>query len=187
MTDTSFLQWNWSNLKLNIISFWKGKCRKHYFRISIVNALPVNSHPTAIAVDGCTSFMANVNGPLETLISWPFMLKRTLTLRPNLQVQRHTLFVNSSSVLISFCDDNRHNWYHFEITEFSVWDRSSMCVNILPSNSQATRKPWWVAGEISKAQGLARFATLNLTLLKFKLCFQSHHVVNDDGQKVVPF
>ena len=65
MTDGSFLQWNWSNLKLNIVSFWKGKCRKHYFRISIVNALPVNGHPTVIAVDGRTSFTANVNGPFR--------------------------------------------------------------------------------------------------------------------------
>ena len=53
-----------SNLKLNIVYFWIVKCRKNYFRISIVNALPVNGHPTVIAVHGRMSFTANVNGPL---------------------------------------------------------------------------------------------------------------------------
>jgi hypothetical protein len=51
-------------LKSNIVSFWKGKCRKHYLRISIVNALPVNCHPTVVAVDGRTSFKHDVNGAL---------------------------------------------------------------------------------------------------------------------------
>ena len=54
---------NRSNLKSNIVSFWKGKCRKHYLRISIVNALPVNGRPTVVAVDGRTSFTHDVNGP----------------------------------------------------------------------------------------------------------------------------
>jgi hypothetical protein len=36
-------------------------------RISIVNALPVNCHPTVVAVDGRTSFKHDVNGPSETL------------------------------------------------------------------------------------------------------------------------
>ena len=50
--DASFLQQNRSNLKLNIDSIWEGKCWKHYFQISSANALPVNGHPTIIAVDG---------------------------------------------------------------------------------------------------------------------------------------
>ena len=54
---------NRSNLKSNIVSFWKGKCRKHYLRISIVNALPVNGCPTVVVVDGRTSFTHDVNGP----------------------------------------------------------------------------------------------------------------------------
>jgi hypothetical protein len=33
-------------------------------RISIVNALPVNCHPTVVAVDGRTSFKHDVNGAL---------------------------------------------------------------------------------------------------------------------------
>ena len=49
--------------KVEYSFFLKSKCRKHYFRISIMNALQVNGHPTAIAVDGRTSFPANVNGP----------------------------------------------------------------------------------------------------------------------------
>ena len=64
--DASFLQWNRSNLKSNIVSIWEGKCRKHCFRISSANALPVNGHPTVIAVDGRATFTANVNRPLVT-------------------------------------------------------------------------------------------------------------------------
>ena len=45
------------------------------FRISSVNALPVNSHPTAIAVDGRTSFKHDVNGPSHC----PFLVYETFS------------------------------------------------------------------------------------------------------------
>ena len=100
--DASFLQWNRSNLKSNIVSFWKGKCRKHYFRISIVNALPVNYHPTVIAVDGRTSFKHNVNGPSVEILVFPSPIVYILKSFNFVFLIWRTCFLNSSKI-ICYC------------------------------------------------------------------------------------
>ena len=113
--------WWWMHLSSKYSFFFgKGKCRKHYFRISSVNALPVNCHPTVIAVDGRTSFKHDVNGPS----SGPFLTHRGFFLNIARGVRRLQVLLQDPGPTRTL------NWAHGELYRAVVvicgiwWGRS---------------------------------------------------------------